>query len=122
MDEKCAPSKTYKDGSCFTLKSLKKIAESYNIKNPMNKIQITENKEELVKELESRMKNTCNDQTCWLRTDFVKAMNDEEIEVEAPKKSSSKGKKSNKSKKFPREHIDALRKSIWKQTTNWEIL
>jgi hypothetical protein len=80
MDEKCAPSKTYKDGSCFTLKSLKKIAESYNIKNPMNKIQITENKEELVKELESRMKNTCNDQTCWLRTDFVKAMNDEEIE------------------------------------------
>ena len=80
MDEKCAPSKTYKDGSCFTLKSLKKIAESYNIKNPMNKIQITENKEELVKELESRMKNTCSDQTCWLRTDFVKAMNDEEIE------------------------------------------
>jgi hypothetical protein len=46
----------------------------------MNKIQITENKEELVKELESRMKNTCSDQTCWLRTDFVKAMNDEEIE------------------------------------------
>ena len=50
MDEKCAPSKTYKDGSCFTLKSLKKIAESYNIKNPMNKIKITEDKEGLVKE------------------------------------------------------------------------
>jgi hypothetical protein len=80
MVEKCAPSKTYKDGSCFTLKSLKKIAESYNIKNPMNKIKITEDKEELVKELENRMKNTCSNQTCWLRTDFVKAMNDEEIE------------------------------------------
>jgi len=80
MDEKCAPSKTYKDGSCFTLKSLKKIAESYNIKNPMNKIKINDDKEELVKELENRMKNTCSDQTCWLRTDFVQAMNDEEIE------------------------------------------
>jgi hypothetical protein len=80
MDEKCAPSKTYKDGSCFTLKSLKKIAESYNIKNPMNKIKISDDKEGLVKELENKMKNTCSDQTCWLRTDFVKAMNDEEIE------------------------------------------
>jgi len=80
MDEKCAPSKTYKDGSCFTLKSLKKIAESYNIKNPMSKIKISDDKEGLVKELEDKMKNTCSDQTCWLRTDFVKAMNDEEIE------------------------------------------
>lgn len=80
MDEKCAPTKTYKEGSCFSLKSLKKIAESYNIKNPMNKIDIKDNKEELVKELEKRMKNTCSDQTCWLRTDFVKAINDEEIE------------------------------------------
>ena len=56
MDEKCAPSKTYKDGSCFTLKSLKKIAESYNIKNPMNKIKINDDKEELVKELERNSK------------------------------------------------------------------
>jgi len=80
MDEKCAPSKTYKDGSCFTLKSLKKIAESYNIKNPISKIKISDDKEALVKELENRMKDTCSDQTCWLRTDFVKAMNDEEIE------------------------------------------
>ena len=30
IDEKCAPSKSFKDGSCLTLKSLKSIIESYN--------------------------------------------------------------------------------------------
>lgn len=80
MDEKCAPSKTYKDGSCFSMKSLKKIAENYNLKNPTNKINIKEDKLDLVKQLENKLKDKCNDQTCWLRMDFVKAINDEEIE------------------------------------------
>ena len=78
-DLKCAPSKTYKDGSCFSLKSLKKIAENYNLKNPNNKINITDNKVELVKNLEQKLNNKCNEQTCWLRMDFVKALDDEEI-------------------------------------------
>jgi hypothetical protein len=80
MDEKCAPSKTFKDGSCFNLKSLKKIAESYNIKNENNKINISDNKEKLVEQLEKKLKDKCNDQTCWLRLDFVKAINDEDIQ------------------------------------------
>ena len=79
MDEKCAPNKIYKDGSCFSLKSLKKIAENYNLKNIKNKITITDNKDNLVKELEKRLSDKCNEQTCWLRMDFVKALNDEEI-------------------------------------------
>lgn len=79
MDKKCAPSKTYKDGSCFTIKSLKKIADNYNLKNPTNKIKISEDKESLVKQLETRLKDKCNEQTCWLRMDFVEALNDEEI-------------------------------------------
>jgi hypothetical protein len=79
MDKKCAPSKTYKDGSCFTIKSLKKIAENYNLKNPTNKIKMSEDKENLVKQLETRLKDKCNEQTCWLRMDFVEALNDEEI-------------------------------------------
>jgi len=79
MDKKCAPSKTYKDGSCFSLKSLKKIAENYNLKNPNNKINITDNKSELVKHLEQKLNNKCSEQTCWLRMDFIKALNDEEI-------------------------------------------
>jgi len=80
MDEKCAPSKSYKDGSCFSLKSLKKIAENYNLKNPKKKILITDNKSKLVDELENKLKDKCSDQTCWLRMDFVKAIKDEEIE------------------------------------------
>jgi len=78
MDEKCAPSKKFKDGSCFTLKSLKLIAENYN-KKSNDKINITDNKEDLVKQLEDKLNNKCNDQTCWLRLDFVKAIEDEEI-------------------------------------------
>ena len=29
-DLKCAPSKKYNDGSCFTLKQLKKISKAFN--------------------------------------------------------------------------------------------
>ena len=29
-DEKCAPTKKYNEGSCFTLDQLKKMAKSYN--------------------------------------------------------------------------------------------
>ena len=79
MDQKCAPSKTYKNGSCFSLKSLKKIAGSYNERNPNNKIEISDDKEKLVNELEKRLSDKCSDQTCWLRMDFVKAIDDEEI-------------------------------------------
>lgn len=78
MDKKCAPSKIYKNGSCFTLESLTKIANSYNQRSN-NKIKITNNKEELVKQLEEKLADKCNNQTCWLRLDFVKAINDEDI-------------------------------------------
>ena len=78
MDQKCAPSKNFKDGSCFSLKSLKSIAENYN-KKAKDKITITDNKSELVTTLEKKLSDNCNEQTCWLRLDFVKAMNDEEI-------------------------------------------
>ena len=36
MDKKCAPGKSYKDGSCFTLENLVEIAENFN-KNFPNK-------------------------------------------------------------------------------------
>ena len=78
MDQKCAPSKNFKDGSCFSLKSLKAIAENYN-KKAKDKISITDNKNELVTSLEKKLSDKCNEQTCWLRLDFVKAMNDQDI-------------------------------------------
>lgn len=78
-DEKCAPSKKYTDGSCFTLDSLKKIASSYN-KRHNEKIDINLSKEKLVEQLENKLSNKCSEQTCWLRLDFVKELENEEIE------------------------------------------
>lgn len=77
-DMKCAPSKKYSDGSCFTEDSLKKIASNYNKKNS-NKIDLNLPKAELVNELEKRLENKCSDQTCWLRLDIVKELDNEDI-------------------------------------------
>lgn len=77
-DEKCAPSKSYKDGSCFTIEALRKIAENYNKKNN-DKIDINLGKNELVKELESKLSNKCSDQVCWLRLDIVKQLENDDI-------------------------------------------
>ncbi len=79
-DMKCAPSKKYSDGSCFTLDSLKKIATNYNKKNP-NKINLNLSKAQLVNELEKKLENKCSDQTCWLRLDIVKELENEDIET-----------------------------------------
>jgi hypothetical protein len=77
-DEKCAPSKKFTNGSCFSVETLKKIAQNYNNKNK-NKIDINLSKEELVKELESKLSDKCSDQTCWLRLDVVKELESEDI-------------------------------------------
>jgi hypothetical protein len=77
--EKCAPGKDFTDGSCLTLESLQKIAENYN-KTNNDKININLDKTEIVKELENKLKNKCNEQTCWLRLDIVKKLEDEDIE------------------------------------------
>ena len=82
-DEKCAPSKKYADGSCFSHTTLKKIAKKYNEKNINNKINIDLPKETLVNELENKLSNKCNEQTCWLRLDIVKEIEkDNEQEYE----------------------------------------
>jgi hypothetical protein len=78
MDNKCAPSKKYINGSCFTLNSLKKIALNYNKKNNDN-IDVNLPKNELVKILENKLSNKCSNQTCWLRLDFVKEIEDNDI-------------------------------------------
>ena len=80
IDVKCAPSKTYTGRSCLTLESLKLIIESYNKKSKeCDKIKISDNKEEMVKELEKKLSNKCDNQTCWLRLDIVQQLEDEVI-------------------------------------------
>jgi len=81
MDEKCAPSKTFKDGSCLSLKSLKEIGENYNKKN-QDKIKISDDKNDLVEQLEKKLAKTCDNQTCWLRLDVVQGIENEKIKEE----------------------------------------
>ncbi len=77
-DMKCAPSKKFTNGSCFTVEALRKIAENYNKRNS-NKIDTTLNKEGLVDELEKKLSNKCSEQTCWLRLDIVQELDNEDI-------------------------------------------
>jgi len=76
--EKCAPAKNFTEGSCLTLESLQKIATNYN-KSNTDKIDTQLDKDELVKELDGKLKDKCDEQTCWLRLDIVKKLEDEDI-------------------------------------------
>ena len=78
-DEKCAPSKKFDKGSCFTNDALIKIASNYN-KKFTDKIDITLPREQLVQTLETKLKNVCSEQTCWLRLNFVKELKNKDIE------------------------------------------
>lgn len=77
--DKCAPSKKFEDGSCFSLESLKLIANKYNDKYKLNRINISDNKKDLVNELTKAFSNSCNSQLCWLRLDLVKNLKNEDI-------------------------------------------
>ena len=79
---KCAPSKTYTEGSCFTLDALKKLANTYNkdIGIESNKyIKISDSKEDLLKQISKRITQCNNNQLCWLNIDWVKNIKDEDI-------------------------------------------
>lgn len=79
---KCAPSKVYSDGSCFTVESLRKIAEAHNryFGADSNKlINITDSKKDLVKQLTNRISDCGTDQLCWLDVDWVKQIKDNDI-------------------------------------------
>ena len=78
-DKKCAPNKKFTDGSCFTIDSLKLIANEYNKNNNKEIIKITDNKKDMVDQLSQSLSKTCSNQVCWLRTNIVKNLKNEEI-------------------------------------------
>lgn len=77
-DKRCAPSKKFENGSCYTIESLKKIATVFNSqkKNENKQIVISNNKQQLLKQLTNRI-SEC--QSCWLRTELIKNINDDTI-------------------------------------------
>ena len=61
-DNKCAPTKKYNNGSCFTIEDLKKISISYNLhldkgRVEGKKINISDNKMDLLKQLTKNLEN-----------------------------------------------------------------
>ena len=82
--EKCAPSKKFSSGSCFTIESLKKIAETYNgtYNDKIETSIINSNdKKTLLKALTIKMAEqfNCNDQLCWMSTKVVRSIKDDDI-------------------------------------------
>lgn len=77
-DKKCAPGKNFKEGSCFTVDDLYKIAQSYN-NNFKEKIILKKEKRYLLKELTNRLKNVCNTQQCWLKLQFMRDIKDKKL-------------------------------------------
>jgi len=75
---KCAPSKMYDGGSCFSLESLKLIALAYNNNFP-NKINLNLPKDKLTDTLVNRIKECGDNQMCWLSIKWIKNINDTEI-------------------------------------------
>jgi hypothetical protein len=76
-DEKCAPSKKYDEtvGTCFSLEQLQKMAESYNKINS-DKITITDNKKNMLRQLIRKLDATCSSQVCLLEKQFVRDIDD----------------------------------------------
>ena len=93
---KCAPSKKFKEGSCFTLEQLKKISKAFNnsinsgisknnkkylkySKIQDNLINIKDDKKFLLRQLTDKLSNVCDNQLCWIRQSFVKKLQDQDI-------------------------------------------
>jgi hypothetical protein len=81
MDKKCAPGKKYKEGSCFTVNNLLSMAILINKKHPEEYIELKEDKKYLLKKINKFMKGyyDCNDQVCWLKTDLLEILDNNDI-------------------------------------------
>ena len=86
-DQKCAPTKEFTYGSCYSLDSLLRMTAAYNItlskhdkgKNIGKPIVIREDKSYLVEQLTKAMSKVCSDQLCWMKQKFIKSLNDADI-------------------------------------------
>lgn len=78
QDNRCAPGKNFKEGTCFTVDNLYKIAQAYNT-NFSDKISLKKDKRFLLKELNKKLKKVCNNQQCWLKLKFIKDINDQNL-------------------------------------------
>lgn len=72
-DDRCAPSKKYKDGTCFTYENLQDIGNEMNKKYSSINIDTSLPKKKLLKQLVVAIKDKydCDDQLCWVNLDIM---------------------------------------------------
>nr|QBK88481.1 MAG: Ulp1 protease [Mimivirus LCMiAC01] len=84
-DQRCSPSYNFKDGSCIPIDLMVAMAKAYNKYNPDNKISLKSNlhtlvphkyKAYLIKQLkkDDRLGQVCDSQRCWIKQDYINAM------------------------------------------------
>lgn len=82
-DQKCAPDKTLKNGSCVEVDVLIAMARSYNKEYPTKRINLNNKldtlnphkyKRYLVKQFNDKLSDICDTQRCWVKQKFVKKM------------------------------------------------
>ena len=74
----CSPNPDKKKYSCYSDKSLHRMKQLWNIRHPMNKIKSNDSKV-IWNSLKENMSNSCNKESCWLRSNFMKGNLDNEL-------------------------------------------
>ena len=74
----CSLDHEFTEGSCFTLKELHEIALNYNSSHK-DQIRLYPTKKDMITELDSKLKESCSDQTCWATLKFIK--NNDELNM-----------------------------------------
>lgn len=74
----CSPKNENNKYTCFSHKSLKKIARKWNVENKNKKIKITKSVPKLWNNIRKNINN--NHEWCWIQEKFVKDINDDEIQ------------------------------------------
>lgn len=103
-DMKCAPTKTFNNGSCIPLNILVEMAIAYNKDYPKDQIELSTRHETLypdkyklylVKQFKKKLGNKCSDQQCWTKQAFVKNIKEkmkEELQKETFRPKGPSGK------------------------------
>ena len=76
-DKKCAPGAKFNEGSCFSLEDIIDMCNAFNMYVDMRlinkpKIILSNSKRELLKQLNNRLEDECDDQICWTRQEFIR--------------------------------------------------
>jgi len=106
LNKKCAPTKTFENGSCITLDGLKEISKVYN-NNNQKKINITNNKYELVKQIENNTMDECNGQHKCIIKKYGRKVQNEKLREDLTKNTlRPDGSGAGKGKWLSTTHID----------------